>query len=312
METAGDPVGTHQMAKDQTRLAISGKLKLGTFDIGLTSFGSGAIQMDGQNAGTSTLVPSGDVKINTQAIVARYAVNDNFSVSAGLREVSLKSSTLTSVKTDYAVNSASKTGMVYGISYEIPEIALRAELLQSEAMIMGLSGTAAGGQLPLTDSTLGVPEATTIKFQTGIAEDTLIMASAHKVKWSSSQVDVKVAGYIDSNGVNPSTFLDQPSAFSDSIMYSLGLGRKLTESTSASLNYSWEKGSGSTSTSPFTMSNGSKTLSLGVQHKIEALTISGGLSYTKTGDVVTSSAPFSASYTGNSVTALGLKVGYNF
>ena len=41
------------MAKDQKRMSVSGKFQIGNFDIGLTSFGSGAIQMDGQNADRS-------------------------------------------------------------------------------------------------------------------------------------------------------------------------------------------------------------------------------------------------------------------
>ena len=44
---------THPMAKDQTRTSFSAKFQLGDFDIGLTSFGSGAIQMDGQNPATT-------------------------------------------------------------------------------------------------------------------------------------------------------------------------------------------------------------------------------------------------------------------
>ena len=121
-----------------------------------------------------------------------------------------------------------------------------------------------------------VPEATTVNFQTGIAKDTLLMASAHKVGWAASQIAVTVPAM---------AALNIGSEFSDSTSYSLGLGRKLSEETSASLTYSWENGSGATSGSAFTMSNGSKTLSAGVSHKINALTISGGISYTKVGDV---------------------------
>ena len=315
---------THPMAKDQTRRSVSGKFQIGNLDVGITSFGSGAIQMDGQNtpaatsgayAGTAlavSVVPSADVKLDTQAIMARYSFSDNLSVTAGIREAKLKSSTVETLAAAYAINSTSKTGMVYGVAYEIPEYALRAEVVRSEAISMGLTGTAttSGGPVDL-DSTasLGIPEATTLKLQTGIAEDTLLMASAHKVKWKSSQIVVDV--------VNPA--LNTGSDFANTTSYSLGLGRKLSENTSASLTYSWEDGSGASATSPFTMSNGSKTLSIGVKHTIDALSISGGLSYTKAGDVdvtqmatPTRASGYTASYKGNSVTAFGLKVGYNF
>ena len=339
---------THPMAKDQTRLSTSGKFQIGRLDVGITAFGSGAIQMDGQNPATTapyvvgnpssnltcdalasglvtgttapegtgqcsvSVVPNADVKLDTQVIMARYSFSDNFSVIAGIREAKLKSSTVETLAAAYAINSTSKTGMVYGVAYEIPEYALRAEVVRSEAISMGLTGTATTSGLSFDlDSTasLGIPEATTLKLQTGIAKDTLLMASANMVKWKSSQIVVDV--------VNPA--LNTGSDFADTTSYSLGLGRKLSENTSASLTYSWEDGSGASATSPFTMSNGSKTLSIGVKHTVDALSISGGLSYTKVGDVdvthmanPTTPSGYTASYSGNSVTAFGIKVGYNF
>lgn len=316
--TGPTAVATHQMAKDQKRSTISGKFQIGNFDFGLTVFGSGAIQMDGQNTGSTSVVPSGDVTIDTKAFTARYSFNDNFSALVGLRDVKLNTSTLSTLSTAYALNATSKTGKFYGVAYEIPEYALKFDILRSDALNMGLTGTATGrpatgalNGVPFNldpTSSLGVPEATTIKFQTGISENTLMLASIHKVKWKSSQVVVKAAGV-----PGGSTALDNGSNFANSTAYSLGLGRKLTEKTSASLSYSWEKGTGATSTSPFTMSNGSKTLSVGLKHTLDAITISGGLSYTKAGDVkVQHSSGLTANYVGNNVKAFGLKVGYNF
>ncbi|MDA9911728.1 hypothetical protein N9D58_00375 [Planktomarina temperata] len=330
----------HEMAKDQKRMSLSGKFAAGGFDIGLTSFGSGAIQMDGQGAAVDTtacktalqqytiaaaatppsvadmstqanlmgancsVVPSADVKLNTQALMARYSFNDKYSVIAGVRQSSLRKSSLNTLAAAYSIDAVSKTGAVYGFAYERPDIALKFEILRSESITIDLVGKAAT-ILDVT-GTLVIPEATTINFQTGIAENTLLIASAHRVNWTGSDVKLNVAA-------SPS--LNQASDFSNTTSYSLGLGRKLNEATSASLTYSWEKGNnpGGASTSPFTMSNGSETLSFGVQHKIGLMTISGGVSYTKVGDVdVTHSTGLTASYAGNSVTAVGIKVGYNF
>ena len=294
---------THGMAKDQNRMSVSGKLAIGDFDIGLTSFSSGAIQMDGQNpAAGLSVVPSADVKVYTQALMVRYKLNDNFSVIGGARQVKLKASSVKTVFATYNVDSTKKTGALYGLAYERPDIALRLEVLRSESISMALTGDAM-----VASGTLVVPEATTVNFQTGIAKDTLLMASAHKVSWGSGQIKV----------VAPNPQLTIGSDFSDTTSYSLGLGRKLSEATSASLTYSWEKGAGTTSTSGFTMSNGSQTLSAGVSHKIGDMTISAGLSYTKAGDVTVGPVPtpfgsLSSAYTGNSVKAFGVKVGYSF
>ena len=329
---------THPMAKDQTRTSISGKFQLGNFAIGLTSFGSGAIQMDGQNpaaiqtdatadffatptcaamaansaAGAGacavSVVPSADVKLDTRAIMGRYSFNDSWSATVGLRQANLKASTVTTLAAEYAIDATNKTGMVYGIAYEIPKYALKVEVLQSEAITMGLTGTATGAYASTlaASSALAIPKATTIKLQTGIAEGTLLMASAHRVNWASSQIAINVDGIADDA-------YNTGSDFSTTTSYSLGLGKQLSEDTAVSLTYSWEDGSDATPTSPFTMSNGSKTLSAGVKHKVDALTISAGVSYTKVGDaLMTHASGLSASYVGNSVTAFGLKVGYNF
>ena len=82
-----------------------------------------------------------------------------------------------------------------------------------------------------------------------------------RVNWTGSDVILDVAA---------APPLNQASEFSNTTSYSLGLGLRLNEATSASLTYSWEKGTnpGGASTSPFTMSNGSETLSLGCNIKL--------------------------------------------
>ena len=333
---------THDMAKDQTRLSLSGKFQIGNLHIGLTSFDSGAIQMDGQSAAADqstcytnlgafkvavdnadtnaqgaaladmktncSIVPSADVYLRTNALIARYGVNDQLSVIGGIRQINLADSTVATAKTNYTINAKSGSGVVYGFAYEVPSIALKAEVVRAESTSIGVSGNASGGLagasvLPLLDSsTVGVPETLTLKFQTGVSQKTLILASAHHAKWGSAQIIADVAG--DS--------LDVSSAFQDTTAYSLGLAHRINERTIASLSYSQEEGSGSTSTSAFTMTNGSKSLSLGVKYNIDAISITGGLTHSKVGDVTVSSSGLSSIYKGNSVTAIGIKVGYNF
>jgi len=278
----------------------------------------------GAGACAVSVVPSADVKLDTRAIMGRYSFNDSWSATVGLRQANLKASTVTTLAAEYAIDATNKTGMVYGIAYEIPKYALKVEVLQSEAITMGLTGTATNASFPApfdlaATAQLNIPEATTLKIETGIAENTLLMVSAHRVKWATSQIVVDVADVPNIPNVIADDSLDTGSNFSDSTSYSVGLGRKLSEDTAVSLTYSWEDGAGAAAESPFTMSNGSKTLSAGVKHKIDAFTISAGVSYTKAGDVnvthmTSPAAPsgYTASYAGNSVTAFGLKVGYNF
>ena len=67
----------HKMAKDQTRTSLGFKMEYGDFDIGLTNYLSGAIQMDGQSAHAAgcpgtlaacSVVPSGDVDMKSLAL----------------------------------------------------------------------------------------------------------------------------------------------------------------------------------------------------------------------------------------------------
>jgi len=153
-------------------------------------------------------------------------------------------------------------------------------------------------QEQLTDSTsstnLSLPDTFAINFQTGIAADTLLTASYRKASWGKSQITIAA----------PATASIE-TEFSDSEAYSIGVGRKFSESLSGSITYSKEQGGKSTSTSLFSVSNGSEAISIGLQYKQENMTISGGISQRNVGDItVTDATAGQMIYKGNSVTDL--------
>ena len=87
--TSGAAVGanTHGMAKDQTRTSFGFKTQFGNIDVGLSSYNSGAIQLDGQaTAAGVSLVPSADVTARSLALLGRYRINENMSAFAGLNK----------------------------------------------------------------------------------------------------------------------------------------------------------------------------------------------------------------------------------
>ena len=100
--------------------------------------------------------------------------------------------------------------------------------------------------------------------------------------------------------------------FEDSEAFSIGLGRKFSGNVSRSITYSKEEGSSAPATSLFTVSNGSEKISFGLQYKPDNMTISGGISPTNVGDVTVNSASGTMKYTGNTVTAMGLKIAFAF
>ena len=307
----------HKMAKDQTRTSLGFKTQYGDFDVGLTSYRSGAIQMDGANghsAGCSLLnlaacsvVPSADVEVNSLALLARYRINENMSVLGGLNRYDVSNGTVTTLLGHYVV-SGDEMAPIVGAAYENKEIALRAELVMQIETDVALTAASSTGPSvatsALTGATMVLPQTLTLNLQSGIAADTLLFGSIHKADWADAQI------VIPANAVGPVSATG--SAFSNTTAYSIGLGRKITDDLSVLGSYSMEDGSGATSTSSFTMNDGHQTLGLAARYTYENMTITGGYSYAKVGDVTVTSSGLTSTYTDNKVTGIGLKVGFSF
>jgi long-subunit fatty acid transport protein len=153
-------------------------------------------------------------------------------------------------------------------------------------------------------SKIGLPETLIIDFQTGIAADTLLFESITHAKWSGAQI-------VSDTGSEVTAISTE---FKDTTAYSLGLGRKLNDNWSISASYSEEKGVGSPSGSLFTVSNGTKALTLGAQYTRGDMTITGGVNMTEVGGVIIKSDAGKelAKYNTNRVTGLGLKIAFAF
>ena len=319
--SAVGPTTKKAVVKDQTVSNFAGKFDVGdSLSVGLTTYRSGAIQLEGGNAADAgvNLAPTGDVDLDTSALMVRYSLNENISLIGGLTQNALKDGNVTTLAGSYNVSGKNDQGYVIGAAYSIPEIALRAELtyqpkttIQTTAAYTG-AGNFLGFNNPSAATELALPDTYALSFQTGIAADTLLTASYRKANWSKAQISVNVANVAPYSSANIGT------AFSDSEAYSVGIGRKFTENLSGSITYSKEEGSSATSTSLFTVSNGSEAISIGVQYKRDNMTISGGISQRTVGDVTVDPglpAPLAGHtmiYSGNSVTAMGVKIAFAF
>ena len=336
----------HKMAKNQTRTAIGFKQQFGDFDVGLSNYMSGAIQLDGQataatlttpgcdktvttaaanvaQLGYCSVVPSADVEAKSIALMARYRLNENMSFLGGLNRYSVSDATVTTLAAHYEV-SGDEMAPVAGAAYENKEIALRVELLVQLETDMALSAKSSVSSLVPTTAVTGakmvIPQTMTLNFQSGIAEDTLLFGSVHKADWDTAQITIPA----NTAGVNPTTgALDQAvsdvgSSFSSRTAYSLGVGRRITDDISVLGSYSSEDGGGATSNDPFTLTDGSQTVGIGARYTKDNMTVTGGYSYTKVGDVavthLSGGAPsgLTATYADNKVTGFGLKIGFSF
>lgn len=311
--------------KNQSRTAVAFKTSFDGFDLGLTRFKSGTIQLVGSAAsygGGGGPVPSADVNLHTLTFMSKIGIGENADLLLGINRNTLDDGTVTTTRAKFTITGDSNTGGVIGFAYSKPEIALRVELLaqpKSEMKARTNSVTSAYGKTKYTsngatcasqaddtasfDSTLSRPATLTLNFQSGVAADTLVYGSVHRTDWSGSQIDVPTGCAATATG----------SVFWDTTTYTLGTARKVSDSLSLTASIAKETGGSSTSTSLFTVNNGYRAINFGAQYTFGKVKISGGYNYTSLGDITINPGGVNhAIYTGNKVSAFALKIGVNF
>ena len=313
--TLGSTVDT---VKDQQVTNMGLKVGLGQFDVGLYTYRSGSIQLTGGNTAGDNYAPTGDIDINSTTLMLAFNLNENVSLLGGVTNNQLTNGNVATIKGSYDVTGASSTGYVLGGAYSIPDIAFRAEAIyQPSSKITTQTdydptteqvfGGAAAGLLGTYETEVSRPETLTINVQSGIAADTLMFASYHRAKWSSAPVIIAVDTAFG-GAVDPSI----NETFGDSEKFSIGVGRKFSDSLSGSLSYSKEEGGGDTATSLFTFSNGTETLSAGLRYTIDNMDLSFGVSHSQLGDVSVNGGLGNIVYERNTVTAMGVKIAFAF
>ena len=104
----------------------------------------------------------------------------------------------------------------------------------------------------------------------------------------------------------------QLSLFDDATVYKLGIGRKFSDSISASVTLNYEKSTGKPS-SPFSPQDGEKGIAVGVKFTAkDGFTTSIGAQYRKLGDTVTTVTSGSLPFKDNDVVTVGLKFSKSF
>ncbi|MEN3793302.1 long-chain fatty acid transporter [Fulvimarina sp. MAC3] len=201
-------------------------------------------------------------------------------LAAQLSGFGLQATLPTQIDTD--VKSGYDTGYRIGAAYELPEIALRAQVLyRSEVEHENIRGTAnvsvlntayvsRGGvpvSIPLPNpALLGIgaagsrattaiqginaaggfsgslsdvtsPQYVDVKFQSGIAEDTLLLASFRWTDWSTNNAVVNTL-----SGPLGTTSSYQPYQWRDGYTASLGVGRAFTDQVSGALAVGYDRG----------------------------------------------------------------------
>jgi long-subunit fatty acid transport protein len=287
------------------------KTQLGdSIDVGIWYSTSGnGVNIDWGSVGATTIFA--DVTMPTVSGILKYNLSENISVLGGIKQTTLNGGSSMKLPLNsttfgqYTVRTASASGAVYGVSYQRPDIALRVEVLAEEAINLSpttdyfLNATALSGE-----ASMGVGDALTLKFQTGIAPDTLLFGSVRDSKWKNNQVGLPTL---------PGAPLATVSTFEDGQAYTLGIGRRINENLSVSASlFSDPSTGGSADTSELAPTYGNNSISLGAKIGIsENANLSIGGTYSMRGDVSSTSA-YGAKLSNSTVTTIGAKISYNF
>ena len=186
---------------------------------------------------------SADVDALALTALARYKINQNFSVHGGLRlarfgaDVILDGTNFTPISGySFEGDDAWGVGGVVGVAYEKPEIAARVILTYSSEITFDLD-TKETFPAPLTGfdadftTELVVPQSVNLDFQTGVAKGTLLFGQIRWVNWDGFEVRPES---LDSLTGQPLTFKDY-----NVTHYKLGIGRQFNPTWAGALQINY-------------------------------------------------------------------------
>lgn len=239
-------------------------------------------------------------KVETQSLslILGYRPFENFQIYGGpvyqavKGNISLRGNAYTEVFNGYNANykQDEELGWLAGLSYQIPEIALKAAITYRSAIKYELQvdEDILDQPLQLVESTktkLTTPQSVNVDFQTGIAEKTLAYTNLRWVNWKKFKSRPTQFGAISEILTTEGTAgsytegFDLDSYHKDQYSATVGLGQQLTDKWSTSADIGWDSGTGNPA-STLGPSNESWSLGLGLQFNPEPnYFIAAGLKY---------------------------------
>lgn len=294
-------LNTGNMAQDYNNLSLAYKTdmsdRVSVAVIFEQTYGA-AIDYTNADAGYPVPPVTAELSGYTFAALARYEVNDRFSVHGGLRYVTMSGEIdLTAAGGPvFDYQGSSDIGYTVGASYEIPDIALRASLTYNSATTHNHDYTVGGFPAGSTGA-YNLPQSVALDFQTGIAQNTLLLASVRWAEWSDTVIHT----------MSPLGDIDYDY---DVTTYKIGVARRFNETFAGVATITYEAANG-TPVSNLAPTDGSTGLTLaGIYTLSDQVTITGGINYTWLGDATTEG--FGGDFSDNSAIGVGVKIGYTF
>lgn len=288
---SGNPYG--DVAGDYTQLGMAVKMDLSD----KLSVGVSVDQPYGAKINYNVFGLNANLTSSSINAIARYKLSERFAVHAGLRYVTIEGTLQLPAPFPFnpqqTFSADSDVGYLVGASYEIPDIALRVALTYFSETEH--SHTSSGGPA-ITPNTINPPQSVNLDFQTGIAADTLLFGQIRWADWTSTR--------IVNAGVPIVTYSE------DVYTYTLGVGRKFSDTFSAALSLGYEEAQGGTA-SRLAPTDGYWSVGVGGTYTLDNMKITAGVRYVDIGDATTAGLPVNT-FVDNSALGVGVKVGWTF
>jgi len=263
--------------------------------------------------GTGYFAQGSRAEFRSHAIsgILRYKFNNNFSVHGGLKIQSVEATAATPFISNYEVSGDRDTSLGYlaGVAYERPDIALRVSLTYHSSITHDVDTTessAALGGPNQSVTTIETPQALNLEFQTGIAKDTLLFGGLRWTEYSAFDISPANFGLLTGGG-------SLLSYEDDIYTWSLGVGRRLSDTWSVSASVGYEKSNGGFQTN-LGPTDGNRSLALAAIYTRDNMKVTTGIRYINIGDAQTAIPNFApaADFEDNDAVAVGVKVGWTF
>lgn len=290
VQATGNPYG--DVAGDYTLLGMAVKLDLNE----RLSLGLQVDQPYGAKIDYNIFGLNANLQSSAITAAVRHRLSDRIAVHAGVRYVSIEGTL--QLPTGYTAKQTfskdSDLGYLVGATYEIPDIALRVALTYFSGTQH--NHTSIGAPAAVSPNSINPPQSVNLDFQTGIAADTLLFGQIRWADWTNTQIV---------NGGVPIVTYSQ-----DAFTYSLGVGRKFSESFSGAVSVGYEEAQGGIA-SRLAPTDGYWSVGVGGTYTLENIKVTLGVRYVDIGDATTAALPVN-SFTDNSAIGIGLKVGWSF
>ena len=236
-------------------------------------------------------------------------------IYGGLKNQSLSVTAAVPFVSAYTIDTGEDTtlGYVVGGAFQKPEIALKVALTYHTKIKHDYTVTETSTALGTATSAMSVstPSSINLDFQSGIAANTLVFGTIRKANWT--ETEATPASYKTLTAAAGGKSLLEKGT--DTTTYSVGLGRKLTDTWSVAATYGYEKGLNVTG-GPLGVTDGFSSYGFGATYNADKLSVTLGVKKIKFGDqnveTVTAAGTAKATMSSNSSMVTAVKVAYKF